>query len=162
MGFSGKNTGVGCHSLLQGIFPSQGSNPSLLHCRKIGWDSRVGMGDILQKNSYFAIHCPMRKQISKACDLVLFPTSFWPLWAIIIVVITELLSCVLIFVTLWTVAHQDPLPMDFPGNDTGVGCYFLLQGIFPTQEPNMCLLHWQDSLSLSQQGSLGHYYTPRQ
>ena len=27
----GKNTGVGCHSLLQGIFPTQGSNPGLLH-----------------------------------------------------------------------------------------------------------------------------------
>ena len=27
----GKNTGVGCHSLLQGIFPIQGSNPGLLH-----------------------------------------------------------------------------------------------------------------------------------
>ena len=25
------NTGVGCHALLQGIFPTQGSNPSLLH-----------------------------------------------------------------------------------------------------------------------------------
>ena len=31
----GKNTGVGCHALLQGIFPSQGSNPGLLHCRRI-------------------------------------------------------------------------------------------------------------------------------
>ena len=30
-----KNTGVGCHSLLQGIFPTQGSNPHLLHCRQI-------------------------------------------------------------------------------------------------------------------------------
>ena len=29
----GKNTGVGCHSLLQGIFPTQGLNPGLLHCR---------------------------------------------------------------------------------------------------------------------------------
>ena len=28
----GKNTGVGCHALLQGIFPTQGSNPGLLHC----------------------------------------------------------------------------------------------------------------------------------
>ena len=27
----GKNTGVGCHALLQGIFPTQGSNPGLLH-----------------------------------------------------------------------------------------------------------------------------------
>ena len=27
----GNSTGVGCHALLQGIFPTQGSNPSLLH-----------------------------------------------------------------------------------------------------------------------------------
>ena len=31
----GQITGVGSHSLLQGIFPTQGSNPSLLHCRQI-------------------------------------------------------------------------------------------------------------------------------
>ena len=31
----GKNTGVGCHFLLQGLFPAQGSNPGLLHCRWI-------------------------------------------------------------------------------------------------------------------------------
>ena len=30
----GKNTGVGCYALLQGIFPTQGSNPGLQHC---GW-----------------------------------------------------------------------------------------------------------------------------
>ena len=32
----GKNTGVGCHALLQGIFPTEGSNPPhlcLVHCR---------------------------------------------------------------------------------------------------------------------------------
>ena len=28
----GKNTGVGCQAFLQGIFPTQGSNPGLLHC----------------------------------------------------------------------------------------------------------------------------------
>ena len=31
----GKNTGVGCHSLLQGIFLTQGLNPHLLHCQWI-------------------------------------------------------------------------------------------------------------------------------
>ena len=31
----GRNTGVGCHSLLQGIFPTQGSNTGLLLCRQI-------------------------------------------------------------------------------------------------------------------------------
>ena len=41
-----------------------------------------------------------------------------------------------------------------PGKNTGEGCHFLLQGIFPTQGSNPHLLHWQaDSLSLSHQGS---------
>ena len=31
----GKKTGVGCHALLRGIFPTQGSNPGLPHCRGI-------------------------------------------------------------------------------------------------------------------------------
>ena len=55
----------------------------------------------------------------------------------------------LYFVTPWTIAHQALLSMDFPGNNTRVGCHFLLQGIFPTQESNLHLLlarqilyHW--------------------
>ena len=31
----GKNTGVGCHAFLQGIFSTQGSKPDLPHCRQI-------------------------------------------------------------------------------------------------------------------------------
>ena len=31
----GKNTGVGCHFNLQEIFPTQGLNPGLLHCRQM-------------------------------------------------------------------------------------------------------------------------------
>ena len=31
----GQNAGVGSHFLLLGIFPTQGSNPGLLHCRWI-------------------------------------------------------------------------------------------------------------------------------
>ena len=37
MGFPGKNTGVGCHVLLQGIFLTQGSNPGLL--RLLQWQA---------------------------------------------------------------------------------------------------------------------------
>ena len=33
--FPGKNTGVGCHCLLQEIFLTQGLNLSFLHCRRI-------------------------------------------------------------------------------------------------------------------------------
>ena len=47
----------------------------------------------------------------------------------------KLLSCVQLFVSPWTIAHQAP-PRNFPGKSTGVGCHFLLQGIFPTQGLN--------------------------
>ena len=33
--YQAKDTGVGCHFLLQGIFPTQGLNLGLLHCRQI-------------------------------------------------------------------------------------------------------------------------------
>ena len=33
--FQARILGVGCHSLLQGIFLTQGSNQGLLHCRRI-------------------------------------------------------------------------------------------------------------------------------
>ena len=39
-----------------------------------------------------------------------------------------------------------PCPWDSPGKNTGVGCHFLLQGIFLTQGSNpglLCLLQWQ-------------------
>ena len=51
-------------------------------------------------------------------------------------------------------------PRDFPGNSTGVGSHFLLQGIFLSQGSNPCLLHWQmDSSPLSHQGSHTHTHT---
>ena len=46
----GKNTGAGCHALLQGIFPTQGSDPGLAHGRQIlyqlsHWEAPVGDDD---------------------------------------------------------------------------------------------------------------------
>ena len=83
-------------------------------------------------------------------------------------VITCMLSClchIQLFATPWTVAHQVPLSTGFPRQNTGMGCNFLLQGIFPTQRSNLCLLyllHWQVNLlplncpgsSMSSQGPL--------
>ena len=37
-----KNTGVGCHALLQGIFPTQEWNPGVLHCRQILYSEPPG------------------------------------------------------------------------------------------------------------------------
>ena len=42
------------------------------------------------------------------------------------------------------------LHVDSPGKNTGVGCHALLQGIFPVQELNQCLLHYRQ---LSYHGS---------
>ena len=41
--------GAGCHFLLQGIFPTQGSNPGLPHCRKT---SRKNPGQFQQSSEY--------------------------------------------------------------------------------------------------------------
>ena len=73
--------------------------------------------------------------------------------------------CVCVWVCAYLLSHVwffcDPrglqptrffCPWDCPGKNTGVGCHFLLQGAFLTQEWNPCLLHllhWQvDSLPL--------------
>ena len=50
------------------------------------------------------------------------------------------------FVTLWTVACQAPLSMEFSRQEYLCGLHLLLQGIFPTQGSNSCLLRllqWQ-------------------
>ena len=49
----GQNTGVGSYSLLQGIFPTQGSNPGLPHCRRILYQlSHKGSPRILEWVAY--------------------------------------------------------------------------------------------------------------
>ena len=47
--FPGKNTAVGCHFLLQGIFPTQGSNPSLPHCRHTPYPYHLSHQEIPRK-----------------------------------------------------------------------------------------------------------------
>ena len=63
------------------------------------------------------------------------------------------LSHVRLFVTPWTVACQISPSMEFPRQNTGVGCHFLLQGIFPTQGSNLGLQHFRQTFyHLSYQG----------
>ena len=47
----------------------------------------------------------------------------------------------MLFAAPWTVTHQASHPWNFPGKNTGAGCHFLLQGISPTQEPNLHLIY---------------------
>ena len=49
----GQNTGVGSCSLLQGIFPTEGSNPGFLHCRWILYQlSQQGSPRMLEWGAY--------------------------------------------------------------------------------------------------------------
>ena len=50
-------------------------------------------------------------------------------------------SHVSLFATPWAVAHGLLCPWNFAGKNIGVGCHFLLQGIFLTQGLNLCLLY---------------------
>ena len=79
--------------------------------------------------------------------------SLNPSWPVEATVLSHVQLC-----NPWTVARQAPLSVGSPGKNTGVGCHFLLQGSFPTQESNshlLHLLHWQtDSLPLNNLGSL--------
>ena len=61
----------------------------------------------------------------------------------------HMLRCPVISDSLQT--HGFLCPWDFPGKNSGVGCHFLLQGIFPTQRLNpslLCLLDCRQILYL--------------
>ena len=70
---SGKNTGVSSHSLLQGFFPTQESNPGLLHCR---W--------ILYHLSYQGSHTYTHKTVIYPPQLRKIFMSEKPGWAILV------------------------------------------------------------------------------
>ena len=55
--FPGKNIGVGCHSLLQGIFLIQRSNLGLLYCKQILYQLSRQESLLLQKYSIFEANC---------------------------------------------------------------------------------------------------------
>ena len=79
----GQNTGVGSLSLLQGIFPTQGSNPALLHCRWILYQlSHMGRPRILEWVAYpfFSRSSQPRNQTGVswiAGGLFFLPTELW-------------------------------------------------------------------------------------
>ena len=61
-------------------------------------------------------------------------------------------TCSVVSDSLW--AHGLYSPWNSLGHNTGVGSRSLLQGIFPTEGPNLGLLHWRQILyQLSSQGS---------
>ena len=108
------NTRVGSRSLLQGIFPTQGSNPSLLHSRGILYHlSHQRRPRILEWVAYlfFRRSSHPRNQTGVSCIAGGFFTS----WAIRGALLSynsasvRSLSHAQFFVTPWTAAHQASL-----------------------------------------------------
>ena len=74
--FPGKNTEVGCHSLLQRIFLTQGLTPGLLHCRQILYHlSHQGSPEFFSE-----VECPSLGLRLHSHGLSLLGTSFLKLW----------------------------------------------------------------------------------
>ena len=102
-----KNTGVGCHFLLQGILPTQELNSGLLHCRHcrqiLYWLSYV-------VSSHLCVFVFMRVCIYNIMYIynghIYISDSVWP--------------------HRWQPTRL-PRLWDSPGKNTGVGCHFLLQ-----------------------------------
>ena len=136
---------MGSCSLLQGIFPTQGSNPGIPHCRRILYHLSPYLKACLfpywKKSpalNYFSVNpslalstWPAHAESAQACMHAKSPRT-----------VSDYLQ------------PYGPQPArllclwNSPGKNTRVGCLALLQGIFPTQGSKtslLCLLHWQEA-----------------
>ena len=139
---------MGCHSLLQGIFLTQGSNPHLLHILpwQAGSLSLAPPGkclDIIHRHENIQRHekgssCFLCVSLAESPYVSLgkcssthpcwnqplegLPELFW-----LLLLLLSHFSHVRLCATPQTAAHQAPRPWDSPGKNTGVGCHFVLQ-----------------------------------
>ena len=76
--FQGKNTGVGCHFLLQGNFLTQGLNPGLLHCRQTLYHlSHEGSLDSILKNGDITLPTKVRLVKAMVFPVVMYGCESW-------------------------------------------------------------------------------------
>ena len=128
--------------LLQGIFPNQGSNPGLLHCRQI-------LYQLSHKGS------PQR---NFACCWLNFFFFFFLIEPKILCkfqvkVKVKSLSHVRFFVTLWTIAHHSPLSIEFSRQEYWSGLPFPSPGDLPNSVIELgCPALQVDSLPAEPQG----------
>ena len=153
------STGVGCHFLLQGIFPTQGLNPGLPHCRQMLYHlSHQGVSSKTQKwyqqqiahAHTFKMESHFKKLTWGYKDVTLntlwYPTlkiqmkwgnlnhvcEYVCVCVCVCVCVLSRFSYVWFFGTLWTVAHQTPLSMGFSGQEYWSGLPYPL----PMDLPN--------------------------
>ena len=139
----GQNTRVGCHSLLQGIFPAQGSNPGLPHCRWIlyqqshtGSPYQLYLNKIGRNNKVYWRMCRLTQMLH---HFVVQGLEHWQVsvftkgrhqWMTVLQRVRSIWQHVQFatvpssFATPWTVAHQAPLSMGFSRQEywSGLPC----------------------------------------
>ena len=148
---------MGCHALLQGIFPIQGSNPHLL-CLPY-WQAGAFPLVLLHLLHYISEEKNFTS-IASFIFLVFFSDSqVHILSKNLLLVSSKILmllgnnlwrpcvkmhlvpqSCPILCDPMECSPQGSSLHGDSPGNNTGVGCHALLQWILPTQGLNPALL----------------------
>ena len=103
---------MSCHFLLHGIFPTQESNPCLLHCRhwqvdSLPWATRKALYSKVSSIMYFD---PNTEHF-----FLKVRNMYWEKSMIITVVVVQLLNPVQLFVTPWTGATRLLCPPLSPG-----------------------------------------------
>ena len=103
----GQNTGVGSLPLPQGIFPTQGLNPGLLHCRQILYQlshKESLLWTVMELSVLFIFFITISVPITRSFEQ-------WP--HVIGIEEEKSLNCVRLFATPWTVAYQALQSMGF-------------------------------------------------
>ena len=139
----GKNTGVGCHALLQGIFLTLGSNPDLLHCRQILYQLSHKGSPLVTPVAAAAVawvvldsvglHRWQPSRVLRPWDCSGKNTGVGChfLLQCMHACMLSHFSHVRLCATPWTAATRLLCPWDSPSKNTGVGCHFLLKPVTP-------------------------------
>ena len=133
---SGKNTGVGCHSLLQRIFLTQGLNLGVPHCRQILYHSnhqrspyiylrkhqKATLGKFMTYIAVFSL-CGTLSEIDTRVYLC---NNFMMFYVnnLLLLLLLRCSSCVRLCVAPQTAAHQAPPPLGFSRQEHWSGLPF--------------------------------------
>ena len=107
---------------------------------------------LCSKHQYLLCASLKQYQILRICHILRSSTNFFPRFLDFPLLLRTIYyhcccwrlvasSCLTLLQTRGLQPTRLLCPWDSPGKNTGMGCCVLLQGIFPTQASNPCLLH---------------------
>ena len=131
---------MGCHALLQAIFPTQGLSLHLCIAGRFFTTEPPGKPKGMTCLSAYldgSLYCSFLSHLKHSRN----PRFYYKSKILFVVVVSR--SVLSDSLRVRELSPARPLcPWDFPGKNTGMGCHFLLQGISPPQGWNPRLLHW--------------------